>query len=490
MEDNKAAVRVSKRTFITAIIILGILMIVSGILTYVIPAGSYDRTVSEGREIIRQGTFHFTESPGFPVWRWLTAPAEVLWSADGPTVIVIIFFLLAIASAISLLDKSYVLSSAIARIVRRFMRRKYLLMAVIVFFFMLTGAVLGTFEENIALVPIAIALAYSLKWDSLVGLGMSMLASCFGFTAAITNPFSIAITQRIAELPLYSGSLFRIIVFLAFYGLIMLFLVRYAKRIEKDPEKSMVYGGDNEIRAKYASAEGLETALGDKTPEERAKINRAMRVFGISILAIFALIIAASFISAISDFVLPLIGVLFLTGSVIAAVTAGMRGKQILKVIGKSCAGIAPGILLILMAMSVKFIITHGGIMDTILYYAAGAIAGTSPFVAILLVYVLILLLELFIGSSSAKAFLIMPLIAPLSDLVGITRQTSVLAFCFGDGFSNMFYPTNPVLIICLGLTVVTYPKWVKWSFKLQLSAFVLACIFLGIGILIHLGPF
>ena len=140
--------------------------------------------------------------------------------------------------------------------------------------------------------------------------------------------------------------------------------------------------------------------------------------------------------------------------------------------------------------MSVKFIFSNGGIMDTILYYTSGAILAASPFAAILLIYALVLLLELFVGSSSAKAFLVMPIIAPLSDLIGVTRQTSVLAFCFGDGFSNMIYPTNPVLLICLGLTVVTFPKWFKWTYKLQIASLSIACVFLVIGVAIHYGPF
>ena len=490
MSSNDASIKIGKRTFITAVIILGILMLVVGILTWVIPTGSYDRVVQGGREVVIQDSFHFTQAQGLPVWRWITAPFEVFASEDGPTVIVIIFFILAVAGGISLLEKSEVLSSVISRIVRRFMSKKYILMAAIVFFFMITGAVLGTFEENIALVPIAIALAYSLKWDSLVGLGMSMLASCFGFAAAITNPFSIAISQKIADLPLYSGSLYRIIIFIVYYALLMVFLVRYAKRIEKDPTKSMVYGEDSTVREKYASVESLETVLGGKTAEEQKKLNKAIAVFSVFLLLMLALLVCASFISFLSEISLPLIAVLFLAGSLISSAIALFKGKKAWTVFGKSCLGIAPGILLIMMAMSVKFIISQGGIMDTILYYAAGAISTTSPFVAILLIYVLILVLELFVGSSSAKAFLVMPLIAPLSDLIGVTRQTAVLAYCFGDGFSNMLYPTNPVLLICLGLTVVTFPKWFKWTIKLQIVAFVIACVFILLGVAIHLGPF
>ncbi|MEF9922843.1 MAG: hypothetical protein RR769_07975, partial [Anaerovoracaceae bacterium] len=152
--------------------------------------------------------------------------------------------------------------------------------------------------------------------------------------------------------------------------------------------------------------------------------------------------------------------------------------------------GIAPGAILILMAMSVKYIITMGGVMDTILYYASEQITGMGPYTAALLIFALVLALNFFVGSGSAKAFLVIPIIAPLTDLVDVTRQTAVQAFCFGDGFSNMIYPTNPLLMIALSVTVVSYPKWFKFTWKLQ--AFTLAvCGLILIGtVFIGYGPF
>ncbi len=489
-KQDSLSMRISKRSFLIAFVILFVLMMTVGVLTQVVPTGSYQRVTVDGRETIVENSFAFTDAQRLPVYRWFTAPIELLGSSDGAVVIVIIFFLLAVIMAFSLLEKSDIMSLLIFKAVRRFGGKKYVLMAVLVFFFMLMGAVLGTFEENIALVPLMIALAYCLGWDSLVGLGMSMLASCFGFTAAITNPFSIAITQEIANLPLYSGSGYRILIFAVFYGLLFLFLYRYARKIEKNPEKSMVYGEDSALRAKYGNGDALERMFSEKTPEAYAQLKKAAMVFGVFIGLIAVTFAAASLISALSDLMLPLMGLLLLAGALVASGVAGVSGRQKLNILGASAAGIAPGILVILMAMSVKFIISNGGIMDTILYYTANAIMNTSPYAAILLVYALILLLELFVGSSSAKAFLVMPLIAPLADLVGITRQASVLAFSFGDGFSNMLYPTNPVLLICLGLTVVTFPKWMKWTYKLQLAALAIACGFLLIGVAVQYGPF
>ncbi|MBE0601238.1 MAG: hypothetical protein IH607_05570, partial [Firmicutes bacterium] len=241
-KHEEASLKIGKRTFIVAFVILFLLMMTVGVLTRVIPTGSYTREMVDGREMLVE--YQQTDMAKFPVYRWFTAPVEVLFSADGAVVIVIIFFLLAVSMAFSLLEKSSIMTLFISGVARRFGGKKYLLMAIIVFVFMLMGAVLGTFEENIALVPLILALSYCLGWDSLVGLGISMLASCFGFTAAITNPFSIAITQKLANLPLYSGSGYRIIIFLVYFGVLFLFLYRYARKIEKDPTKSKVYGDD------------------------------------------------------------------------------------------------------------------------------------------------------------------------------------------------------------------------------------------------------
>ena len=133
---------------------------------------------------------------------------------------------------------------------------------------------------------------------------------------------------------------------------------------------------------------------------------------------------------------------------------------------------------------------TSGGITDTILHAAAQPLTNVSPFVGALVVYLLALGIEFFIASGSAKAFLMMPIVLPLADIIGVTRQTAVLAYCFGDGFSNLAYPTNPVLLICLGLTVVSYPKWLRWTAKLWLWVVLATAALLGVAVLIGYGPF
>lgn len=487
---GKPSIVISYRTFMTALILLVLLMAAAGVMTAVIPAGLFERTIVDGREIIIPGTFREIARPDMPVWRYLAAPLLVLGSSSGKTALYVILFLFAVAGAIALLEKSNVLVFAVDSLVRRVGTHKYALMALIVLLFMLLSAVIGTFEENLFMVPVMVLLACRLHWDSLVGLGMSLLASCFGFTAALTNPFSIAIAQRIAGLPLYSGTAYRVVIFIIFYALLMAFLLRYAKRIDKNPEKSLVYAEDRPIREQIESIGSMGAHDSGFDADQQRRMRRALVLLAGFMTLLFAMIGLSSLLTALADFLFALMGLLLLSAGIVSSLSAGLTGRMIVRTLASSILRIAPIALLILMVMSIRHIIEQGKIIDTILNFTANLVSGASPWTAAILVYVLILFLELFIGASSAKAFLIMPMIAPLAELVQITRQTAVLAFSFGDGFSNVLYPTNPVLIICLGLTVVTYTKWIKWTLRLQLAAFLLACLFLGGAVLMNYGPF
>jgi len=185
------------------------------------------------------------------------------------------------------------------------------------------------------------------------------------------------------------------------------------------------------------------------------------------------------------------VAVIFLVAGILSGVLSGYGDLgRLMKDLMKGFLSMVPAVVLILMAMSIKHIMTSGMVMDSILYYASGYIQGLSPNLAVLGLYVLILGLDFFIGSGSAKAFLTMPILIPLTDMVGITRQTAVLAFCFGDGFSNLLFPTNPTLMIALGLTVVSYPKWIRWSMKIQALVFLVTLGFLFLANSFGYGPY
>ncbi len=330
-----------------------------------------------------------------------------------------------------------------------------------------------------------IPLAYSLGWDSLTGLGMSLLALSFGFSAAVTNPFTIAVAQKISELPLFSGAWLRIIFFVFVYGAVFFFVYLHAKRVEKNPKLSPMYEEDKPLKDALASLEEFE-----KTGGNYPGMVKALIWFSICLGLALGFVAVSSAIPSISDYTFPLMGVLFLIGGVGSGLFAGLKGFRVIRIFGKGTLNILPGIVLILMAYSVKYIIDQGQITDTILFSASQKIAGASATGAVFLIYGLTLFMNFFIGSASAKAFLMMPILSPLADLVHITRQTAVLAFDFGDGFSNMIYPSNALLLIALGFTVVSYPKWIKWTLKIQAAMLILTSIFLVIAVKINFGPF
>ncbi len=482
--DQKAGAQISQRAFIQSLSILFVLMMIAGILTLILPAGHYTRLVVDGRETIDPASFQYTERPHYPIWRWFVAPIEVLGSESRLTIIVIIVVLFFAGGAFAVLDKTGTIRAFIGRIVRRFRGRKYILLMAVSFAFMFLGATLGTFEEVVLLVPVMIALSYSLGWDALVGLGMSILATNMGFSAAIANPYTLGVSQQLAGLPLFSGAWLRIFIFLVIYGIFIAFLSAYARKIDRDPKASLVHEEDKAEREKF------KTKDDPSFTQENPKQNRAMTFFGLFLLLILVVMLAGPFVSAISDYALLIVGILFLVGGLGAGFISGAGRKTVWRGLVEGLGGLAPSVPLILMAASIRYIIDSGGVTDTILHAAAEPFTSLGAFPAALVVYLLALGIEFMIASGSAKAFLMMPIILPLADLIGVTRQTAVLAYIFGDGFSNLAYPTNPVLLICLGLTVVSYPKWLRWTAMLWLWVILATVAFLGIAVAVNYGPF
>lgn len=483
MSEKKSGAQISQKAFVQAVAIIFALMMMSGILTLVIPAGQYTRLEVDGRETIDPNSFTYTQRPDYPVWRWFTAPFEVLATGDGLTKVVpIIVFILLVGTAFGVMDRSGILRAVIAHIVRAFGHRKEALLLVITFFFMALGAFFGIFEEVIPLVPLMIGLARYLKWDSLTGLGMSVLATNVGFSTAIFNPFTIGIAHQLSGLPLYSGAGPRIILFVVVYIILAAFLLAYTRKIERHPEKSPVYQEDLAEKSRHAQ---FETDKNLNDPATR----RGAIFLGVFFALILAVLMALPLIPLLRDIALPLTGLLFVIGGIGAGLISG-AGKNAWRAAWEGFTGIAPAIPLLMMAASVKHIIASGGILDTILHYASNALTGTSPFAAALMIYGLTLVLELFITSGSAKAFLLIPILMPLADLLGVNRQIAVSAFTFGDGFSNMAYPTNAALLITLSLTVISYPKWLRWVLGLWVWILLATIAFLAVAVAINYGPF
>jgi len=482
------SIRIGGRAFFLSAAIILALMIVSGILTRIIPAGVYDRVVSESRTLVVNGSYRVIDRPLYPVWHWFTAPIEVLFGPDNITPIVLIIFISVAGGSFAILESAGGMKAMLSFLVRKFSKRKYLLITVMIFFFMAGSSFIGIYEEMVPLIIFIIPIAVSLGWDSLTGLGMSLLPLAFGFASAVTNPFTIAVAQKIAGLPLFSGAPLRLVFFITVLCLVCFFVIRYAKKIERNPQSSICYKEDEELRQKMGKS-GADAANGEQDNISKNQWH-ALIWFASCIALAMLLVLGAAGLPSISDLALPIMTLLFFAGGIGSGIFVRFGAVKIGKIFCKGVLNFLPGILLVLMAYSVKHIITTGMIMDTILYGAAEIISGSPPLVAAFLVYATTLIMNFFIGSASAKAFLMMPLLAPLADLVGITRQTAILAFDFGDGFSNMIFPTNALLLIALSFSVVSYTKWMRWTWKLQIAILLITSAFLAFAVRIGFGPF
>jgi len=461
-KEQKNGLNISVKSFITALVVIFILMIATYVLTLVIPGGAYERyTDANGNMLIdTDGGFTYIDG-GIPFWKWLLSPILVLGSTGSGTLIAVIVFLLVIGGVFNSLNHCGLMKYMLDKVAHHFGAIRYRLMAVIILFFMALGAMIGSFEECVPLVPIVVALAINLGWDALTGVGMSLLAVGCGFASGICNPFTVGVAQQLAGLPMFSGAWMRILAFVLIYALLLFFLRHYAKKIEKPL---------NDIQNTSAFV-----------PD--SKMDKGLVCF-VSILGVGILIILCSgFIPAIQDFTMIIVAVMFLAAGITSTLVSGMSCKELGKSSWEGVVSILPAVLMILMASSIKYTLEEANVLDTILHKAVTLADSLPTWSVILFIYAIVLVMNFFIPSGSAKAFMLIPLIVPMAQVFGISSQLCVVAFAFGDGFSNVLYPTNPALLISLGLAKVSYVEWFKWSWKFQFLNLILTTLILLFGV-------
>lgn len=458
--DKKAFSTINTRSFITVMILLTVMLAVSGILSAFIPQGSFERDLNGA---IIPGTFVLGSVKGIAVWRVITAPVRVFASSDGLTIILISLFLLIMSGVFNLMEKTGGVKVLISRIVSKFSNKKRVVICVTVLVFMLFGSFFGMFEELVTLLPIVVIFMLSMGFDTLTGLGVCMLAACFGFSSAIANPFSVGLASEIAGVPLMSGVWLRACFFVFIYTTVSIFLFLHIRKISKKPESSLTYAIDREKLEKL----DLEMI---KTNENENKLYKVFLIFFIVQLVILILLAT---ISAISSYAIPILSVTFLVGGIICGCLVCDKKRDALQHFAKGALAMLPAVVMIAFASSIKLVMTESHIIDTIMNYVICALSGKSKFVCILLIYFLILFLQIFIGSASAKIMLIMPIILPICMQLGISPTLVIFTYCIADGFTDVILPTNPVLLIGLSMANVSYGKWVKWTWPLQLFVLV-----------------
>lgn len=457
-EKKEGGLNVSVKSFLTAIIVIFVLMIATYVLTFVIPGGAYDRNAAG--EIVK-GSFHYIEG-GIPFWKWVLSPFLVLGAEGSATIIAVLAFLLVIGGVFNAVGEHGLMKYMLDKITYRFGKSRYKLMTVIMFFFMAMGALIGSFEECIPLVPIVVALSLALGWDRLTGMGMSLLAVGCGFASGVCNPFTVGVAQTLAGLPMFSGVWLRAVAFVCIFALLWLFVRGHAKKVEKPIEQK-----------------ALTEFVRDK------KMDKGLALFGGIIGFGIVIVLFSPFIPALQDYTMVIVALMFLVAGIVAPLVSGMGGKTLAGSFGSGVVSMLPAILMILMASSIKYTLETANVLDTVLNGAVGVADSMPKWAVILFIYLIVLVMNFFIGSGSAKAFMLIPLIVPLASQFGIPAQLCIMAFAFGDGFSNVLYPTNAALLISLGLADVGYGEWFKWSIKFQVLNLVLtsALLLVGLGV-------
>ena len=460
MTKETHGLNVSVKSFLTAILVILILMIATYSLTFAVPGGEYARVINESGDLVLDPNRFTVVEGGLPFWKWLLSPILVLGAEGGGMIAAILVFLLVVGGVFTSLDAHGLMAYMLDRIVQRYGAARNGLMAVITLFFMAMGALIGSFEECVPLVPIVVSLSVSLGWDAVTGLGMSLLAVGCGFASGVCNPFTVGVAQELAGLPMFSGLWLRLVSFALIYGLLMAFLLIHSRKLDK----------------------GRAAAKRECFTPDQA-MDKGLKCFGIILGIGILLVLSSGFLTFLQDYTMIIVAVMFLTAGISACVMSGMDGKSLGRTFGKGVVSILPAVALILMASSIKYTLTEARILDTILHGAVQTAAGLPHWVVILFIYGIVLVMNFFVSSGSAKAFLLMPLIVPLAQLFGIPSQLCVVAFAFGDGFSNVFYPTNAALLIALGLADVSYGTWVKYSWKFQTLNLLLTSALLLFGL-------
>ncbi len=462
-----------KRNFPHVYVLLLGVIFVGALLTYVIPAGQYEMTtITVGeteREVIDPGTFQYIESSPATLMQFLSAvPRGLQETAE------IIFFIFIVGGAFAVVQATGAVEAGLGKMAKNLKGRGIFIVPLVMVLFSLGGAIIGMAEETLPFIPIFVSLFVAMGYDSITGVAVVFCGAGAGFAGAFMNPFTVGVSQGIAGLPLFSGMGFRIVLYLVMIVVSALFVMRYAKKISKDPTLSSMYQIDKERE------DNMDL---DHLPDFGLKEKAVLLVFALSmVLLVFGVIKWGWYMTEIAA--------VFFGMSIVAALVGKLGFNKYAVELGKGMASIASGALVVGFARGILVILTDGNVLHTILFGAATLLAGVSPTISAMGEYVFQCFLNFLVPSGSGQAAVSIPILAPLGDLVGVTRQTTCIAYQMGDGITNIFTPTSGYFMAGLALAKISWDKWAKWILPLIGVQFVIGLIAVAVASIINLGPF
>lgn len=450
-------------------VILLIIILAAVLLTWIIPSGKYERYDNgSGIKVVNADNFSYVESTSVnPLSIPFTIVKSFVDNAD------LIFVVLFSGGAIYMLTSAGALQALVAKVARKYSQRVeiFVPLLMLVFALICTTQAVNTF---IGFAPIMVMLSLSLGLDSIVGVGIILLGGAIGFSTGTLNVSTTLVAQKIAGLPPYSGIAYRWVCFVVFYIITCFWLVRYAKKVQKDPTLSPMYDLDQQSEFKKANLDDF----GHMDVRKSLSIAALIVALGIIVYGCINLNWSFSEQSAV-----------FLVLAVVIGILAGFSANKICTEFLAGCKKMLGAGFIIGMARSIGAILTAGGITDTIVHSLTTMLSGLPP--ALLSVGMLFAntLINVVLTSGSGQAAAVMPIMAPLSDLLNVTRQTCILTFNFGDGFCNYILPTSTALMGILSAGNVPYDRWMKFMWKLFLVWFAAGSILVVIAQMINYGP-
>ena len=439
--------------------------------TYFVPAGVYDRVVdsASGRMIVDPDSFQYVERNPITPLGFLTAFTAAFNNAAS-----MIFMTLVIGGAFGIINRLGIIPALLSAAMGMFERRKRLAIPVLLLTLALFDSFMGAPELCIVFLPMILPLVLSLGWDTMTACAIVICGNCIGYTTGMGNPFTTIIAQKICGLPLYSGMAYRALCFVVFYAITLVYLMWYIDRITKNPLKSKTYESD--CRKK----EAMQVLAG-------VKLKGRIKLSGVFALLCFGFNIAGVILWGWD--LAEMTGV-FLVMIVGMGVISGHTLTETCYMFMDGARDILQGALVMCVARTITVLMTNSNTMDMVVHALSGIAEIFPAIFAVQGLFLIAMLVNLPIPSGSGEASVLMPLLSPLADIIGVSKQATVLAFQFGDGWSNTIYPTNASYMATLAVGGVDWTDWLSFQIPLWAIWTAASVAMLFIAQLISLGPF
>lgn len=452
-----------------ALVIISVVLLLFMVLTWVIPSGEYAHQMVDGKSVVVAGTYEHVDAQPQGVGALLTAPIKGIIGAAN-----IIAFVLLVGGAFSILTATGALDAGLGSVLRYAQKNpgmRHLIIPLLMVIFSLGGCTFGMSEETLVFILITIPLARSMGYDNIVGIAIPFLGAGAGFAGAVINPFTVGIAQGISEIPIGSGAGYRWLVWAIFTLIAIAFVMAYVARLEKNPSLGLKVDSDSPVEA-----EGM------KDVPFNARRKWVLVLFG---LAIILLMYGSNFL----DWYINEISALFLGLGLVAAIVARMKVSETVSAFTAGAKDMLVAGLIIGLSRGVLVIAEDGKIIDTVLYSMSNAVGDFPKYISVQIMFAVQGFINVFIPSGSGQAAITMPIMTPLADLLGINRQTAVLAFQFGDGLLNLIIPTSGVTMGVLAIGKIPYNVWIKWIWKLMVIFILASAVLLAIPEFVDVWP-